>query len=129
MAVNDAGPGAPSKPSEPITAGKMKFKPGPPEGLNPDRVTRSDVTLSWRPPKDDGGSKIVGYIVEQRHRDDKEWKKLNEYPHPHLSYTCTKLREHEQYMFRVAAVNDVGQGEFCKATDWITVGEQPNRPK
>ena len=129
IAVNEAGPGAPSKPSEPITAGVMKFKPGPPEGLEPDRVTKSAVTLSWRPPKNDGGSKIIGYIIEQKHKDEKEFKELNSYPHPSLSYTSVNLIEHEKYCFRVSAVNEIGRGEPCRATDWVTVGEQPNQPK
>jgi hypothetical protein len=108
----------------------MKFPPGPPEGLNADRVTRSDVTLSWRPPKDDGGSRIVGYVVEQRHKSESTFREVNSsFPHPHLSYTCTSLREHEEYCFRVSAVNDVGRGEPCKATSWIKVGEQANQPK
>ena len=76
IACNEAGPGQPSKPSVPITAGVMKYRPGPPEGLNPDRVTKSSVALSWRPPKDDGGSKIVGYIVEMKHKDDKDFHDL-----------------------------------------------------
>ena len=54
----------------------MKYKPGPPEGLNPDRMTKSSVALSWRPPKDDGGSKIVGNIVEMKHKDDNDFRDL-----------------------------------------------------
>ncbi len=129
IAVNDAGPGAPSKPSEPVTAGVMKFKPGPPEGLHPDRVTKSAVTLSWRPPRDNGGCKIIGYMIEQKRREEKEFRKVNTHPHPNLSYTCTNLTEHKDYCFRVSAVNDIGEGEPCRASDWITIGEQPNQPK
>ena len=86
IACNEAGPGQPSKPSVPITAGVMKYKPGPPEGLNPDRVTKSSVALSWRPPKDDGGSKIVGYIVEMKHKDEKEFHDLGSVQQSHLSF-------------------------------------------
>ena len=60
VACNEAGPGQPSRPSEPVTAGVQKFPPGPPEGVNPDRITKSTVTLSWRPPRNDGGCKITG---------------------------------------------------------------------
>ena len=129
IACNEAGPDQPSKPSVPITAGVMKYKPGPPEGLNPDRVTKSSVALSWRPPKDDGGSKIVGYIVEMKHKDDKDFHDVNTVPHPGLFYTVTSVTEHEEYCFRVSAVNDIGRGDPCRATNYVKVGEMPNQPK
>ena len=35
-------------------------KPGPPEGpLNFDEVDKDHVKLSWKPPKDDGGSPLT----------------------------------------------------------------------
>jgi len=35
------------------------------------------VTLSWTKPKNDGGDKIRGYVVEVREKGSK-WKPLNE---------------------------------------------------
>jgi hypothetical protein len=35
-------------------------RPGPPEGpLEYEEITSSSVTLSWKPPKDNGGSDIT----------------------------------------------------------------------
>jgi len=85
--------------------------------------------LSWRPPRNDGGCKIEGYIIEMKKKGETEFRALNAHPHPHLTYTSVKLTEHEDYCYRVSAVNEVGRGEPCKASDWITVGEQPNQPK
>ncbi|EDX15878.1 GD15479 [Drosophila simulans] len=60
LAVNEAGPGHPSKPSDPMTAEHQRYRPDPPEPPKPDRITRNGVTLSWRPPRTDGKSRIKG---------------------------------------------------------------------
>jgi len=129
LACNEAGPGQPSRPSEPITAGVQKFPPGPPEGLNVDRITRNTVSLSWRPPRNDGGSKIKGYIIQCKHSRESEYSDINGYPHSDLTYTVLKLTEKDEYSFQVCAVNDVGPGEPSRPTPNIKIGEQPNQPK
>ena len=43
--------------------------PGKP---NADEVDRGFVRLSWEAPEADGGSPIIGYVVEKRERDG-EW--------------------------------------------------------
>jgi len=40
-----------------------------------------------------------------------------------------KLREKEEYSFRVSAINEVGRGEPSRPTPNLTIGEQPNQPK
>ncbi|KAI5639981.1 immunoglobulin i-set domain-containing protein [Phthorimaea operculella] len=128
LAVNEAGPGKPSKPTEPITAETQRLKPSPPEAPKPDRITKDSVTLSWRPPKSDGGSKIKGYIIQQKGKGDKDWKDVNDVPVPNLIYTVPKLKEGEDYQFRVIAVNEVGRSDPSKSTGDITIAEQPNKP-
>ncbi|VVC89475.1 unnamed protein product [Leptidea sinapis] len=128
IAVNEAGPGKPSKPTESITAETQRLKPSPPEAPKPDRVTKDSVTLSWRPPKNDGGSKIKGYIVQQKAKGDKDWKDVNDTPIPSLVHTVPNLKEGGEYQFRVIAVNDVGKSEPSKPTSDITIAEQPNKP-
>lgn len=128
IAVNEAGPGKPSKPTEPITAQTQRLKPSPPEAPKPDRVTKDAVTLSWRPPKSDGGAKIKGYIIQQKGKGDKDWKDVNDVPTPSLVHTVPKLKEGEDYQFRVIAVNDVGRSDPSKPTADINIAEQPNKP-
>jgi len=36
------------------------------------------VTLSWTKPKEDGGDKIMGYVVEVREKGSGKWKAVNE---------------------------------------------------
>lgn len=131
IAVNEAGPGKPSKPSDAITAQAQRLRPDPPEPPKPDRITKDSVTLSWRPPRNDGKSRIKGYILQQRSANDtndKSWKNVNELPIHNLVHTVPNLIEGNEYHFRVIAVNDVGESEPSKPSQSITIEEQPNKP-
>ena len=129
IAVNEAGPGQPSKPTEPITAGHQRTAPDAPEQPKPDRVTKDSVTLSWRPPRYDGGAKIRGYIIQKKKaRGDDDWDDVNGSPVPSTSYTVPHLTLGEEYLFRVIAVNDVGKSPPSRASNPITIEEQPNKP-
>uniref|UniRef100_A0A670HYW5 Titin n=1 Tax=Podarcis muralis TaxID=64176 RepID=A0A670HYW5_PODMU len=82
--------------------------PGRPEVTD---VTRSSVSLTWSPPLYDGGSKIVGYIVERKpynEAGDGRWLKCNYTIVSENSFTVTALSEGEEYEFRVLAKNAAG---------------------
>lgn len=42
--------------------------------------------------------------------------------------TVTDVEEGEQYEFKVAAVNDAGEGKPSRPSEMVTVQEQPGRP-
>ena len=75
-------------------------------------VTESTVSLSWSEPADDGGSEITGYILERRDSDKRSFSKETETEEE--EFTVSKLKEGKKYLFRVAAVNEVGTGEFVE---------------
>ena len=68
-AVNGAGPGAPSRPTQPQKAEVPIFPADAPDQPKIERITRDSVTLSWKKPLNDGGSRITGYIIEKRSPD------------------------------------------------------------
>ncbi|KRF85408.1 twitchin isoform X27 [Drosophila virilis] len=129
IAVNEAGPGSPSKPSEPMTAELQRYRPDPPEPPKPDRITKDSVTLSWRPPRNDGKSKIKGYYIEMRPKNSKDWKPVNDIPIHSTVFRVPDLKEGEEYWFRVIAENDVGRSDPSKPSQPITIEEQPNKPR
>lgn len=62
--------------------------PDTPEPPLPDRITKSSVTLSWRPPRD-GGSKITGYIIQKKARGDADWSQAATIEAPSNLYTVS----------------------------------------
>ncbi|CAH1103156.1 unnamed protein product [Psylliodes chrysocephalus] len=129
VAVNEAGPGEPSEPTEPIIAQLQRFKPDAPEPPKADRITKDSVTLSWRPPRNDGGSKIRGYILQKRPVGSDNWTDINSTPINDTVYSVPNLKEGETYQFRLIAVNDVGKSEPSKPSINIKIEEQPNKPR
>lgn len=87
-------------------------KPCMPEGpLIVDALLKSSVVISWKAPKDDGGSMITNYIVEKREaKEGEQWHLVSS----SLSGTTCRvlnLTENAGYYFRVSAQNQYGVSE------------------
>ncbi|GAA49620.1 twitchin [Clonorchis sinensis] len=124
-AVNDAGPGEPSKATAPHTVKDPTYPPGAPENLNVDRVTKNGAKLSWNKPRRDGGAPITGYVVEKKNEKD-EWV-----PVVNTADTCAfvPMKEGETGQFRVRAVNEEGPGEPTKPTALLSAQDTPEAPR
>lgn len=85
--------------------------PTAPERFMYTERTKSSITLDWKPPRSDGGSPILGYIVEKRRHDSKDFERVNARLCPKTSLLVEKLDELHMYEFRVKAVNEVGESE------------------
>jgi len=75
--------------------------------LGVSEITKHTCSLSWNPPKYDGGLKITHYIVERKDITSNHWICI--------STTCKDthfivqgLTEGNEYVFRIIAVNDNG---------------------
>lgn len=82
--------------------------PGKPEVYD---ITRSSVSIKWSIPFNDGGSKIVGYIVERKEcidADEARWLKCNYTTITENYFTVISLEEGTTYEFRVIARNGAG---------------------
>lgn len=82
--------------------------PGVPTSLRSTESGQGTVLLSWAPPVDDGGSPIIDYVVEKRDALRVGWTQVG--TSSDTSYRVTRLNEQSEYMFRVRAVNKLGQG-------------------
>ena len=70
-----------------------------------------EVSLAWEEPLTDGGSKIIGYVVERRDVKRKTWVLATDRADS-CEFTVTGLQKGGvEYLFRVSARNRVGTGE------------------
>uniref|UniRef100_A0A8C5R3F8 Titin n=1 Tax=Leptobrachium leishanense TaxID=445787 RepID=A0A8C5R3F8_9ANUR len=112
FAENIAGQSKPSPVSDPIKASRPISPPGPP--INPKLKDKSRETadLVWTKPTRDGGSPILGYVVECQKSGTAKWDRINK---DDLIRQCAfrvpGLIEGNEYRFRIKAANIVGEGE------------------
>ncbi|XP_068196190.1 immunoglobulin-like and fibronectin type III domain-containing protein 1 [Antennarius striatus] len=95
-------------------------KPTPP--LGPAEVTESSATrieFRWRPPKDDGGSSVISYLLERQQVGRNTWKKLEETPG--VDYRDTDVEHGRKYRYRVRALTAEGASEPME-TDHMQAG-------
>uniref|UniRef100_A0A4W6C796 Fibronectin type-III domain-containing protein n=1 Tax=Lates calcarifer TaxID=8187 RepID=A0A4W6C796_LATCA len=121
-AINRAGQGKPSKKTDFVTARTPvgMFAASKPEILD---VTKNSVTLVWARPKNDGGSKIIGYYVEAMRVPGDTWIRCNTSSQnvPREEYTVTGLERDLQYQFRVIAKTAVNMSKPSEPTDPVLV--------
>ncbi|NXI34714.1 IGFN1 protein, partial [Galbula dea] len=105
-------------------------KPQPPEG--PIKVVESsanDITIQWKPPKDDGGKPVQRYIVERQQVGKNDWETLGDTPRSCTTFTTNKVEEDMSYYFRVRAVNTEGTSDALESDEVKAAGKaSPGAP-
>lgn len=100
----------------------LSDKPTPPQG--PTEVTESSalcIEFRWRPPKDDGGSPVINYIMERQQVGRNTWKKLGEIPGV-PTYRDTDVDHGRKYCYRIRAVTTEGTSDVME-TDKMQAGK------
>lgn len=95
-------------------------KPGSPGAPVVESVGSDFVNLSWDK-ANDGGGRLLGYIIEKREAKADKWVRVNYQPIKTLSYNIVNLVEDCSYYFRVLAVNDAGEGKPSEESSKIVV--------
>lgn len=73
-------------------------------------VTADSATFNWSPPREDGGSPVSAYRILLS-MDDSDWSEITKVDKYVKEYTATKLEEGHNYVFRIIAVNKVGESK------------------
>ena len=87
------------------------------------------VNLSWTAPADDGGNNIKDYVIQYTLESaPTNWATFNDDVSPATTASVTGLTNDVGYLFRVAAVNDPGQGDYSADSASITPEGVPAGP-
>ena len=94
-------------------------KPGAPSGpITLQNCSASSQTITWLPPVDDGGCHISHYIAERCVTDRQYWAPVGE-ELKSCEVTSTELHKNKHYIYRVAAVNQHGQGPYLRSEPFV----------
>ncbi|XP_043846841.1 myomesin-3 isoform X2 [Dromiciops gliroides] len=130
--VNEAGVGESSAESDPIIVKQAIATPSAPYGFALLACGKNDMVIGWKPPKRQGGGKILGYFLDQHEETEPKWKPVNQQPVPTRVYKITDLQEGHFYEFRARATNWAGVGELSEPSDLFECKEwtmaQPGPP-
>lgn len=100
----------------------LSDKPLMPEGpIIVDALLKNSVIISWKPPKDDGGSMITNYIVEKREAKEGEQWHLVSSAIPGTICRVPNLTESAGYYFRVSAQNQYGISESLEIPSVVII--------
>lgn len=101
---------------------KVIGRPSAPEGpMIFEEIQASSVKVSWKVPTDDGGTEILGYIVERREATRNAWYTVDSRV-TDTQLVVKGLKEGTEYHFKVTAENTFGISASLKS-------EQPLVPK
>ena len=105
------------------------FSPSAPEQPVVTDVHITSCTVTYQPPRGDGGAPVTSYILERRTPGpDSEWIRVNNTPVTGLQYDVVNLTPDTEYEFRVAAVNMKGISDFSVMSPKIMTVEKPGKP-
>ena len=92
MAVNSEGNSLPLE-SDIVTPRRAAEVPSPVSGCKVTKIRADSCELTWIPPHYDGGSAIIGYVIEVFNRRTFTWNELTIIDAAVSSHTITRLRE------------------------------------
>ncbi|KAG7243548.1 hypothetical protein INR49_011104 [Caranx melampygus] len=91
------------------------------------RVSASSLVLSWSGPCYDGGSAVLGYVIEvkkQGRAEPEDWTELTSQCKSTSYRVCSGLQPHQEYCFRVRAYNTVGTSEPGPESPVVTMEQK-----
>lgn len=95
--------------------------PDAPQALAVGEIARDSITFTWEPPANDGGSNIIGYILEKCPSTGERWIRAGQTTD--CSITIINIFGKTKYQFRVVAENEFGLSPPSEPTEPITTKE------
>uniref|UniRef100_A0A3P9HI47 Immunoglobulin-like and fibronectin type III domain-containing protein 1 n=1 Tax=Oryzias latipes TaxID=8090 RepID=A0A3P9HI47_ORYLA len=105
--------------TEDISAGVLRY-PGSPTTPRVVSAFKDCINLSWCPPCDTGGTKIIGYNLEKNKAGTNYWNTM---------YAVKDVFEGAAYKFRVSAINLSGAGDPSIPCDTVIARDPMIKPR
>lgn len=121
-AENSIGLGERSAPSKTVQAINPVSPPTVP--VNPTIIdyNETDVVVGWKPPRHDGGSEIIGYVVEMLEKGNEVWEvSCTQNDQKETKCTISNLKTNAEYYIRISAVNKAGPSEPAQIKSPVTI--------
>ena len=96
------------------------YEPTAPTGLSGDAAFNA-VELAWTVPTDDGFSSITGYSIQSSTNGANWVTEIADTGSSATTATVTGLVGGTSYQFRVAAINEIGVGQYSPASNAVTL--------
>ena len=100
-----------------VVAGPPAVPTGP---IKCTQITRDSVTIQWKAPKEDGGSRVTGYIVEKKEGLRHTYVHVSKTLSEETTLTVLGLNEGKDYYFRVYAENKYGRSPALESKEPAT---------
>ncbi len=91
--------------------------PSAPQDLSLINTGSGKVTLSWKPPSNNGGSPVTGYILQAAPAGTDNFEDIAKVNAKTSQYEALGLQEGKEYMFRIKAENSAGTSEDSAQLD------------
>jgi len=93
-------------------------------------VGNSAVTLNWVEPTNNGGRRIINYLIEYSVNQGALWTTYTKPVSSSTSLSITGLTNNVEYLFRVSAINSIGTGAPSLVSSSFTpLSNRPSQPR
>ena len=102
---------------------RMGFVPGAPTSVTaslPATYGNTTASVSWTAPITLGSPALIDYAIQYSSNSGSSWTTFTDTVSTATSVTVTGLTNGTAYVFRVAAVNTIGTGEYSTASNAVT---------
>ncbi len=101
--------------------------PGTPEVSD---IKPTSVNLSWSAPESDGGTDLLGYIIEKKDKFSPRWSRVNTTLVQDTNFNITGLSDCQQCDFRILAENKAGLSKPSNVSSFqIKAPDAPSTPE
>lgn len=84
-------------------------------------MTTQSLVLSWTGPSYDGGTAVLGYVVEVRSKGAQDWTEVISRCKNTSYHVQSGLEPQGLYRFRVRAYNSAGISEPSQESEWVNM--------